>query len=301
MKVKGVNTKMNSFALSIDYKEQREWSEVSMWAEMALGAIAGGLFIASTLTESLLGALIALLVMLIGKGGLLVSDLGRPERFLRVLTKPLGSWISRGAWGLGAFALAGAGYIASFFLPMGGVGKLLGVAASLLAGFLIAYDGFFLADSKGVAFWTSGSLPLVFLSNALLGGLGALMLMPLAGVWPAALPPAAMHTALVLLSGFCLFSFVHAAIRSGGGAEKSAALLMSKFSLQSIKELAVAPVFQLGAIVVGLALPLTFSVMVLAADGVGLALWPLVGLCEMVGVVALRYSLLKAGLYSPVV
>lgn len=73
---------MNEYALSVDYKRQKEWNKAPMWLEMAIGGTAGGLFIGSIIFKFALGAVIAVLIMLIGKGLLLLADLGRPARAL---------------------------------------------------------------------------------------------------------------------------------------------------------------------------------------------------------------------------
>ncbi|MDR1604735.1 MAG: polysulfide reductase NrfD [Gracilibacteraceae bacterium] len=278
---------MKEYALQVGFKEQKEWAD--MWPEMALGAVAGGLFIASVALESALGALIALIVMLIGKGGLLIADLGRRERFIQVFKRPQDSWISRGAWALGLFAAAGAGYLASFILPMGGVGKLLGLAAGALAGFLMAYDGFFLGDAKGVEFWAGGSLPLVFLSSALLAGLGAAA--PLTAGLNGALV-AAMHLSAVLLAAIALFTLVYNSRHGSSGAKKSAETLLSG---------GLAPVFRYAVVGAGLAAPLLAAGGAVLAGGAPALLWLPVGLLEIAGATALRYSVLQAGCYSPVI
>lgn len=290
---------MNGYKLEADYKEQEDWSKPTMWLEMALGAIAGGLFIASLFFQFALGAISALLLMLIGKGGLLLADLGRPERFLKVLARPGKSWISKGAWGLIFFAGVGIVAVAPLLLPdptwmpWEGAGKILGMAAGLGAAFMMIYEGFFLADSKGVEFWRSGSLPIVFAASAATGGVGALMaLAPLGGL---AINPGTLAAINVVVSGtmaVCLYTYVISASKGAGGAKQSSEIL-TRGKLSAA--------FWLGAVTAGIAAPLIVSAAALLGASLPAMIWALLGLLEIVGVVALRYTILNAGVYSPVI
>lgn len=284
--------------LEVDYKEQKDWIKPPMWLEMALGAIAGGLFIASLFFKFSLGAIIAILLMLFGKGGLLLLDLGRPERFLKVLARPGKSWISKGAWGLIFFAVVGIVAVAPLifpnptWLPWAGAGKILGIAAGLGAAFMMIYDGFFLADSKGVEFWRSAGLPIVFATSAATGGVGALMaLAPIGGLAISSGTLAANVTALGA-AAVCLYTYVTWAAKGSGGARQSTEILTKGKLFSS---------FWLGAVTVGIAVPLLISTAALMGAPIPAMIWVLIGLLEIVGVIALRYTILNAGVYSPVI
>jgi formate-dependent nitrite reductase membrane component NrfD len=285
-----------SYPLSIEYKEQKEWKALPMWTEMAIGAVAGGLFIVSAIMKFSQGLILALLAMLIGKGGLLLADLGKPTRFLKVLARPGQSWISKGAWGLIAGGGLGVAAVAPLILPglpwtpWAGVGKILLLGAALGAAFMMVYDGLFLADSKGVAFWDNGVLPLVFGASAVLGGLGALaVLAPLGGL---ALPGLAFgwaQASAAVVAGFAVFSLLIAS-KEGGAAQGAEKLLQGELS----------QIFQVGALALGIGAPLALGGLAITGAAVPGVCWATAGLAEIVGVVALRYSILRAGVYSPV-
>jgi hypothetical protein len=104
--------------------------------------------------------------------GLLVADLGRPERFLNMLrvfrpTSPMsvGSWILAPATGAAA---------ASVVLP-GPLGEVAGLAAGALGGPLAGYTAV-LTSNTAVPIWqaTRRSLPAMYTSSATAGAAGVL-------------------------------------------------------------------------------------------------------------------------------
>ncbi|XXF76987.1 polysulfide reductase NrfD [Myxococcaceae bacterium GXIMD 01537] len=117
--------------------------------------------------------------------GLLVQDLGRPERFLHMLrmfrpTSPM----SMGAWLLSASATMNGASVAAMVLgrPGGGVEKL-GNAASLAAGVLgmplAGYTAVLLSNTS-VPVWqrTRRTLPLLFMTSAMTSAASLLELLP---------------------------------------------------------------------------------------------------------------------------
>lgn len=140
-----------------------------------LGGLGAGLFILSLLTDHTPGMIVGYLIVVVGKNTAHMLFLGRPERFWRAAMRPDRSWIARGIWAMGFFALSGL----LLLLP-----RILGSAwqlpdavttaaraiAVLSALFIMFYDGFVMKASPGVAFWRSWLLPLLLLMYATLGG-----------------------------------------------------------------------------------------------------------------------------------
>jgi formate-dependent nitrite reductase membrane component NrfD len=111
--------------------------------------------------------------------GLLVSDLGRPSRFLNMLrvVKPT-SPMSIGSW---ALALSGATSAGAFLLGEGNVlGRLAAIAAGLLGAPLAGYTAVLLTNTA-VPTWAGArtTLPLLFLASAAASGGLVLSLLPL--------------------------------------------------------------------------------------------------------------------------
>ncbi|WP_457651470.1 4Fe-4S dicluster domain-containing protein [Rhodocaloribacter sp.] len=135
--------------------------------------------------------------------GLLVYDLERPERFLRILTRPQWkSWLVRGAFLLAGFStLAGlwwaveagayfgllspdlAAAVRPYFLW---IGLPLAVGAAI-------YTAFLFGQAEGRDLWQSSILPIHLLVQALMAGAAAVLLMDVF----MALPEALAHTARV--------------------------------------------------------------------------------------------------------
>lgn len=105
-------------------------------------------------------------------GFLLVADLKQPQRFLYVLLRPQWkSWLVRGAYLIGAFALAlvvacfagaaNASRAAQLFIA--GVLSLTSAAAAV-------YTAWLFAQAKGRDYWQNPLLPITMLADALIAG-----------------------------------------------------------------------------------------------------------------------------------
>lgn len=287
----------NNYISYVSYKKQAAWSNVHMWLEMAVSAVAGGLFIISLGFEFSLGMLIAFASMILGKGTPLLLDLGRPERFIKVLARPKQSWISKGAWGFMFFAFIGMLSVAPLIIPSlpwtpwEGGGKTLGIAAGILAVFMMVYDGFFLADSKGVPFWSSGCLPIMFGSSAVVGGVGAFMVLAfMTGVSVNSGTLAVVNGASLGIAALSLYSNMKSAENGDGGA---------KYSVEYLTKGSLSKVFWNVTVGAGIAIPLALSAVALFGIPIPSLIWAIIGLLEIAGVVAMRYTVLKAGTYLP--
>ena len=106
---------------------------------------------------------------------LLISDLGRPERFLNMLRifKPR-SPMSMGAWCLTLYGNLIAGAVAADLLERGRAARALGAAAAVAGGYLGSYTGVLLA-STAVPVWARSRLFLgpIFVATATATGAAA--------------------------------------------------------------------------------------------------------------------------------
>jgi formate-dependent nitrite reductase membrane component NrfD len=101
--------------------------------------------------------------------------LGRPERFWRAALRPDRSWIARGIWACGLFAVSGAILLAPMILGAawqvsGGIesaAKIVAICSGLV---IMFYDGFVMNQSAAIPFWNTQLLPLLILMYATLGG-----------------------------------------------------------------------------------------------------------------------------------
>ncbi len=139
------------------------------------GGLGAGLFLISLATGQKLGMILGYLVVVFGKNGAHLLYLGRPERFWRAAMRPDRSWIARGIWASGLFAVSGGILLLPTILgpawqATGSIGigaKTVAVACGL---FIMFYDGFVMNHSAAIPFWNTQLLPLLVLMYATLGG-----------------------------------------------------------------------------------------------------------------------------------
>jgi formate-dependent nitrite reductase membrane component NrfD len=123
------------------------------------------------------------LVFLALTGILLVADLKRPARFWTILTRPnWDSWLARGAFIIGLFALLSVGWVAAALLDyferdVGATGLVLLrwplVAAALATA---GYSGYLFAQARGRDFWQNPLLPIHFCVQAIAAGTAVIVL-----------------------------------------------------------------------------------------------------------------------------
>jgi Fe-S-cluster-containing dehydrogenase component/formate-dependent nitrite reductase membrane component NrfD len=115
---------------------------------------------------------------------LLVADLERPERFLRVLTRPQWrSWLTRGAYLLIGFSALSAAWVGvEFLLDKGSEGFPILHAGILLLGIPLAtgaaiYTAFLFGQAEGRDLWQSTLLPVHLLVQAAMAGAASVLIL----------------------------------------------------------------------------------------------------------------------------
>jgi Fe-S-cluster-containing dehydrogenase component/formate-dependent nitrite reductase membrane component NrfD len=107
-------------------------------------------------------------------GALLVWDLKRPDRFLYILTKGNpGSWLVRGAWILGAYALAVGIWFLAGVAGADGVVEVMTWIAAPLALATAGYTAFLFGQAEARDLWQSGTLLWHMIAGAFAAGGGA--------------------------------------------------------------------------------------------------------------------------------
>lgn len=268
---------------------QRGWIERrGLWllAAIYLGGVGGGLFIASVLVGWQTGLLVAMGITAILKGGAHLLFLTRPLGFWRIFWRPQTSWISRGIYFMSLFIIFGLAY---YFI--GGVA--LRVISVFFAFCLVIYTGFVLLASRPISFWNNPLLPILFVSVSLGSGISLMEtinafspqdisnpeLLKVAGPWVVSI------TALLIL--VYLVGNYYSSITA-----KESVIYLVKGQL--------APLFYTGVVFLGIILPLLILVAAYFEMVPSSAL-AVAGISELVGAFLLRYSIMKAGIYAPVV
>jgi formate-dependent nitrite reductase membrane component NrfD len=240
---------------------QHHWSWL-IAAYLFLGGVAGGAYTIGAVnsflgTELELSTTIALWIsfpaIVIGCL-LLIADLGSPSKFFLAIMKPGTSWISRGTWIISIFIVISFIHLVlhqftSFGDSEGGAQafKILSIAGIVFAVGTMAYTGILLGASKGIPFWRSGVVPVLFIISAIVTGHFAIML-GLALFNSNAVPVELLHTmsieavVLVVVEVLAILFFLQAAFRQPDPRE-SAERIMRKV------------LFVVGYFVLGLAAP----------------------------------------------
>jgi formate-dependent nitrite reductase membrane component NrfD len=282
------------YEFMVKYQQQKDWVDGRgnfIAFAFFLGGIAGGLFLASAYFDNLLGIFIAfLLTGLMGASYML--HLTHPLRFWRMMQKPGTSWIARGFTFIMLFgfftvitmilmqwAPDATGAIATFKVLAG----IFAFAQSIYTGFAVSYV-------SAIKVWNSAIVPVLFVTCGLTGGLAILLaimmgqdsaqIMTLENVIRVVL------IALAVIIGVYLWNTTYS----------------STAARDAVKRLiggSLAPLFWIGVFLFGIIIPVVISLATLGMDEPASGLLITAVISEIIGGLALRFAILKAGVYTP--
>ncbi len=281
----------------VGFRSQNEWKWLIAIA-FFLGEIGAGTYVMSVMNGYFAGALVGILVVVVGKTAAHLLYLGRPERFWRIFANPTTSWISRGLYAMvvfaifgGIYALSGTGSISWLEIGSSSANAVLGI--SLISAIVVMiYDGFVMAYSPSLPFWNTTLLPILFLSYSLLGGSTLTLAMGYLGQGNPGMITGleTMELWLIIINFLIIAVYLYTQYYTNVTARKSVLMLVKEnYSIPFIA----------GVIIVGLVITL---VMALAFAEIRFG-FILIGLAvsELIGDFLLRFLILRVGVYSPVV
>ena len=275
--------------LGSTFRPQRQWIEgrgLFLILGHFLSGVGAGAWIFSLWLGFTPGLLLAIATVALS-GAAHLAFLGRPARFWKMF-RARTSWIARGFVGMNVF-LPGAAL--SVLLPDGTPRTVFLVISLAGAAIIIGYKGNVYAASKGVPFWNSPVLPVLYATYAIRGGLALLLVV---------LPLAAVRIDLHGLGVIELWVAVSAAVMLGFylGVMRQTNLAARR----SVAELTggrVAVAFYLGTVGAGLVIPILLGVAGFAGPP-SAAVLALVGALSLVGDFFAKYAIAKAGIYVPI-
>jgi len=287
---------METHEWMINYTRQTEWIDrrgILLWIAFYAGGLGGGLYLVSLFFNSLWGMFISWLIIAVIKGGTHLLFLGKPQRFWRIISHPQTSWLARGFIFVMGFVGLGAIQLMLTYWAPGSIAEIVFKALAGIMAFSVAiYTGFVLKTVKGVPFWNSALLPLLFILCGVLGGFGLAVVIALNG---GGIELSAAETgSRWLLAANILLIIIYlwrASVREAVGKQSVLEQLHGRS----------APVFWIGIVLLGIVIPLTVTIISLIAGEVASALLIAGVVCEICGGLALRYCVLKAGAYKPLV
>ncbi len=266
-----------------------------------LGGVGGGAYsiaaINSFLGEALepstiVGLWISFPALIVGSLCLL-ADLGQPTKAVLAGMKPGTSWIARGFWIISIFMIVAMvhTWLALFGNAGEGLLKIIAVIGIIFAVSTMAYTGILLSTSKGISFWRSGAVPVVFVISATVTGhfgimIGLVLFNPTGGL-EALRPMAAEAAALVIFEVLAIAFFLQSAWKHPDQRE-------------SVERLLSNTTFIIGYVLGGLVAPLVLMLLLYwqmagASAGTILAVSALGAALGLIGGLILRWAVLRFG------
>jgi len=288
---------MKPYEWMVKYTPQTEWIErkgVFIWLSFYAGILGGGSYLVSLYFNNLWVMFISWLIILVLKGGFHVAHAERPLRLWRMILRPQSSWISRGLILTILLIVFGAIQLAfSYWLP-GTVAEIVfKVLTGIMAFGIIIYAGFTMNHVNGIPFWNSALLPVLFLLWGILSGLALVMTIGL-GVAVVDIRVVVVVSLVLLIATMILIALY---LWTATYAEPTAR--------QSVRELTrgyLALILGIGVVLFGIIIPVAISLSSYFGDNIPtLSLAILAIACEVIGGLAFTYSVLKAGVYSPLI
>jgi formate-dependent nitrite reductase membrane component NrfD len=280
----------------VNYTRQTEWIDrrgLFLWIAFYTGGLGGGLYIVSLFFNSLWGMFLSWLIIAVIKGGAHLIFLGKPIRFWRMVSHPGSSWLSRGIIFVFSFIfLAGIQLVLSHWLPGSALEMAFKVMAGMVALAVSIYTGFVLNSIKAVPFWNSSLLPLMFVSYGIMGGFGLAIAISLSG------GNINLSTAETWSRWLLIFNVVLVGVYLQAAAVRD---VTGKKSVMEQIRGQLAPVFWVGIVILGIIIPLVLAFVSYVAGEVSSALLITGVVSEVIGGLSLRYCVLKAGAYKPLV
>jgi formate-dependent nitrite reductase membrane component NrfD len=276
--------------LGATFRPQRHWVE-GRGALLILGHFLSGVGAGTWLFSLWLGYRpgLALAVGAMAASGVAhLFFLGHPERFWRML-HVRASWIARGFAGMALFM---AGGVVTLLLTPGVVRSLAVVVSVAGAAIVIVYKGNVYAASRGVPFWNSPALPVLYATYAIRGGLAVLLVMLPLSTPVASVPLMALIELWVAVSAAVMLGLYLGVMRhSSPAARRSVAELTGGRAALG---------FYVGTVGAGLVVPIAVGMVGLAGPVPRLAL-AATGLLSLAGDFFAKYAIAKAGIYVPLV
>ncbi len=270
------------------FRPQRHWIEgrgLFLIVGHFLSGVGVGTWLFSLWFEFTLGLWIAWAV--VGLSGIAhLSFLGRPGRFW-MMFRLQKSWIARGFLGMNLF-LPGAflyllypeGVAGTFFLALSLAGALV----------LIVYKGNVYAASKGIPFWNSPVVPILYATYAIRGGVAALLV-----IMPFARAELQVHRVEIIELWVAVSAGVMLAFYLG--VMRHTNLAASRSVVELVRGRVAIP-FYAGTVGAGLVVPIVIGLLGMASP-LSTGILILGGALALVGDFFAKYAIAKAGVFTP--
>lgn len=286
------------YEFMVSYTPQVQWIEkggIKLWLAFFFIELGAGMFFVASLFDHLPAMAVGWLLCAVLGGGLHLLYLGKPLRFWRMAFSSgwKTSWISRGIIFVSLFLLLG--LVQMMLSQSGPRSTLLLVATNLFAFLTVIYGGFAMNYVNGIPLWNTALLPILYVISGLWGG-AEVTLGILLGTGGIAVGAAVEEWIRILLVGFILLIPVYLmSVRYTSSTGQVSVQYMVRGKWSSL--------FWIAVVIVGMAIPMT-AVLSTLFNGLETASPVFLSgaiLCGLIGDLALRYLILKCGMYGPLI
>ncbi len=292
-------SRLMGYEWMVKHTPQEEWIEgkgVLLWLAFFFSEIGAGIYFVSIFLNFRPGWLMGWLVSLVLGGFVHLGFLGKPLRTWRIFLRPASSEISRGMWVVLLFAVIGFFQVLPVVVsgvPWSGDSSALKVIMGILCILLITHGFSTMNVVRALPMWNSSMmLPLSLVSGIWVGSQTTELMLLIAG-----------HdiTAAEVWARWSLLSYIGALLIFLWGCLHS--LETTRVSIKGILTGVFSVYFYVGVVAVGIIIPLIITLFVWANEAaiVGGSLLFLRFACVMIGDLAMRYSIMKGALYSPLI
>lgn len=287
-------------------KAQTKWSWL-IAIYLFLAGLGGGAYVAGVLADiagwdtalAKSGILIGFPCVLIGSV-LLIFDLGKPVNFWRAFMRPGTSWMARGSIIISIFMVLNFLHIILWIWPFpdvmetsAGLRHFIEIPGVFFAFGTMFYTGVLLSASRPIAFWSTAMLPLLFMVSALSTGFMSVILVNSFEITriKGLMALEKMDIILLIAEIFILLFYLQATHR----------VSESRASVKIVTGGAVAPLFWIGVVMLGLTLPLALDLTGLYALSESGAHTTAIAaaISGIIGGLCLRQVILTGGIHAP--
>jgi formate-dependent nitrite reductase membrane component NrfD len=286
-------SQVKPYDFMVKYQQQKDWVDGRgnfIAFAFFLGGISGGLFMASAYFDSLPGMFVAWLLAL-GMGLSYMIHLSKPFRFWRMFMKPGTSWIARGFIFIMLFiGLTTLVLILEQWVPQATAAiTTLKILAGIFAFAQSIYTGFAVSYVNAIKVWNSAIVPVLFVTCGLTGGLAILLAITMAGGGEIVALENVTRVVLIALAviiGVYLWNTTYSSVAA-------------RDEIKRLVGGSLAPLFWVGVFAFGIAIPVAVSITTYFTGEAASGLLITAVVSEIIGGLALRFAILKAGMYAP--
>ena len=286
------------YEFMVSYTPQTQWIEkggVKLWLAFFFIELGAGMFFIASLLDNVLAMSIGWFLCAVLGGGFHLLYLGKPLRFWRMAFSSgwKTSWISRGIIFVSFFL--GFGFIHILLMQLSIRYTGLVVIADVFAFLTVIYGGFAMNYVNGIPLWNTALLPILYVVSGLWGGAEVTLGLAL-GSGGMVVGKAVEEWIRILLIGYLLLVPVYLmSVRytSSTGQVSVSYMMRSQWS----------GVFWIGVVILGMIVPLVAVInsMITNLETISVAFLYSAILSGLIGDLAMRYLILKCGVYGPLI